>query len=163
VKIAIGNDHAGYPLRDQIIATVQEEGHEVIDMGAHSDAPIDYPIKAFEVAKAVAEGRADRGIVACGSGAGVSVAATKVPGVRAVSITDHYSAHQAVEHDNMNVLCFGARVIGPETAKDLIRAFLNAEYQGDKPGGERHARRLAEVNEIEARGLDANLTDPESS
>lgn len=146
--VACGFDHAGVPLRDRVLATVVQQGHEVLDLGESTAQPIDYPDKALEVGRAVASGRADRGILVCGSGAGVSVAACKIRGVRAATVHDHYTAHQAVEHDGVNVLCLGGRVIGSEVAAEIVAAFLSAEVSDE----ERHVRRRAKVEEIERTG-----------
>jgi ribose 5-phosphate isomerase B len=148
MRIACGFDHAGVALRDRILAEVVGAGHEVLDLGTDTTDPIDYPVKALEVGRAVVSGAADRGIIVCGSGAGVSVAACKIRGVRASTIHDSYTAHQAVEHDAVNVLCMGGRVIGVEVASEIARAFLAAEVSDE----ERHVRRRAEVDEIERTG-----------
>jgi ribose 5-phosphate isomerase B len=148
MRIACGFDHAGVTLRDRLFAEVAGAGHEVLDLGTDTTDPIDYPIKALEVGRAVVSGAADRGIIVCGSGAGVSVAACKIRGVLAATIHDSYTAHQAVEHDGVNVLCMGGRVIGVEVAAEIIRAFLAAEVSDE----ERHVRRRAEVAEIERTG-----------
>jgi ribose 5-phosphate isomerase B len=128
---------------------VAQQGHEVIDLGTHSPAPVDYPDTAEAVATSVRNGQADRGILVCGSGAGVSVAASKFPGIRAAVCHDTYTARQAVEHDDLNVLCLGARVIGPNLARTLVDTFLAAGFSGD----ERHMRRLAKIDAIENRFL----------
>ena len=146
MRIAIGVDHAGFPLKDRIKALVEELGHEVLDVGAYDTVPSDYPDFAKAVAEAIAKGQAERGVLVCGSGVGASIAANKVPGVRAAVCHDTYSARQGVEHDDMNVLCMGARVISPEVACDLVRAFLGAVFSGE----ERHVRRLNKVLAIEA-------------
>lgn len=143
--IACGFDHAGFVLRSRILPLIQDEGHEVLDMGTDSPEPIDYPDKALEVGHAVVSGRADRGIIVCGSGAGVSVAACKIDGVRAATIHDTYTAHQGVQHDDVNVLCLGGRVVGVEMAAEIVTAFLRAEVSYK----ERHVRRRAKVQEIE--------------
>jgi ribose 5-phosphate isomerase B len=148
MRIACGFDHAGVPLRDRILAEVTGAGHEVLDLGTDTTDPIDYPVKALEVGRAVVSGAADRGIIVCGSGAGVSVAACKIRGVRASTIHDTYTAHQAVEHDAVNVLCMGGRVIGVEVAAEIARAFMAAVVSDE----ERHVRRRAEVEEIERTG-----------
>jgi ribose 5-phosphate isomerase B len=149
MKIAIGSDHGGFPLNEAIIADLQKDGHTVIDFGTHDGSkPDDYPDYSRAVGNAVRTGEADRGIVICGSGVGASVAATKIHGVRACVCHDTYSAHQGVEHDNMNVLCMGARIIGVELARELVKAFLGAKFSGE----ERHLRRLAKVDEIEKMG-----------
>jgi len=150
MKIAIGCDHAGYPLKDHVVEQVRAAQNEVIDCGATTLIPEDdYPDYALAVAEAVRSGRAQRGIVVCGSGVGVSVAANKIPGIRAAMCHDTFSARQGVEDDAMNVLCLGARVIGPETASEVIRAYLKAEFSG----AERHQRRLDKVKKIEAEAL----------
>lgn len=145
MHIAIGADHAGYALKEEILWTLRDEGHEVDDFGAYSPEPVDYPKFAKEVGEAVRDGRAERGILICGSGVGVSVAANKVNGVRAGLCHDMYSAHQSVEHDNINVLCLGPRVIGSSLALDLVHTWLAAKFTGE----DRHVRRLAQVDEIE--------------
>jgi ribose 5-phosphate isomerase B len=150
MRIACGFDHAGVPLRERVLAEVLAAGHEVLDLGTDTTDPIDYPVKALEVGRAVVSGAADRGIIVCGSGAGVSVAACKIRGVRAATIHDAYTAHQAVEHDAVNVLCMGGRVIGVEVATEIARAFMAAEVSDE----ERHVRRRAEVDEIERTGGD---------
>jgi ribose 5-phosphate isomerase B len=145
VKIACGFDHAGFPFREDVFAILREEGHEVLDLGTHSTDPVDYPDVAQAVGEAVAGGQAERGVIVCGSGAGVAIAACKIPGIRASVAHDTYSAHQAVEHDDMNVVCMGARVIGPALAADVLRAYLRAQYSHEA----RHERRLTKVLEIE--------------
>ncbi len=145
MKIACAFDHAGFPLKELVLQVVADDGHETIDLGTNSTAPVDYPDIARAGADAVREGRADRAVVVCGSGAGVAVAACKVPGIRAACAHDTYTAHQCVEHDDVNVLCLGARVVGPALAADCIRAFLGANFTGE----ERHVRRLAKIQAIE--------------
>ncbi len=147
MRIAVGCDHAGFPLKGPTTAEARRLGHEVIDLGTHGADAVDYPDFAEAVANAVARGDADRGLLICGSGVGASIAANKVSGVRAATCHDTYSAHQGVEHDDMNVLSLGARVIGEELALEIIRSFLGASFSGD----ERHVRRLAKVIAIEAR------------
>lgn len=146
--VACGFDHAGFPLRGRLLPLIQELGHEVLDLGTDSAEPVDYPVKALEVGRAVVAGRAERGIIVCGSGAGVSVAACKIRGVRAATIHDTYTAHQGVEHDAVNVLCLGGRVVGAEVAAEIVTAFLGAVLSNE----ERHVRRRAEVDEIERTG-----------
>ena len=146
--VACGFDHAGFVLRGRLLALIKNEGHEVLDFGTDSPEPIDYPDKALEVGRAVAGGAADRGIIVCGSGAGVSVAACKIRGVRAATIHDSYTAHQGVEHDGVNVLCLGGRVVGSALAAEIITAFLGAKVSDE----ERHVRRRGEVLEIERTG-----------
>lgn len=146
MKIACAFDHAGYPLREVVLTTVAAAGHEAVDLGVDSPDPVDYPDIAQRVGDAMHDGRAERGVLVCGSGAGVAVAATKIRGVRAATIHDEYSAHQAVEHDDVNVLCLGARVIGPEPVREIIQRFLAAEVS-DEP---RHVRRRTKIDAIEA-------------
>ena len=147
MRIALAADHAGYLLKNELKARLSGQGHEVLDLGTDSPAPVDYPDSAEAVAGAIRGGQAERGIIVCGSGAGVSIAANKFPGIRASVCHDTYTAHQAVEHDDMNVLCLGARVIGGALALDLVSAFLGARYAGE----ERFQRRLDKVLRIEER------------
>jgi RpiB/LacA/LacB family sugar-phosphate isomerase len=148
MKIALSADHAGFELKDHVKAYLQELKHEVLDLGTHdSTHPVDYPDYAEAVGVAIRDGQAERGIVICGSGVGASVAANKIPGVRAGLCHDHYSAHQGVEHDDMNVLVMGGRVVGESVAMELVRAFLEAKYTHE----ERHQRRLNKINAIEQR------------
>jgi ribose 5-phosphate isomerase B len=144
VRVACAFDHAGFPLKPVVVETVAGEGHEVVDLGTWSTDPVDYPDTARLAAEAV-RGGADRAVLVCGSGAGVAVAASKFPGVRAVVAHDTYTAHQSVEHDCCNILCLGGRVIGPALAADIIRVFLAAEFTGE----DRHKRRLAKIDGIE--------------
>jgi RpiB/LacA/LacB family sugar-phosphate isomerase len=147
MRVAIGSDHAGFELKQALARYLKELGHEVLDLGTDSTAPVDYPDFAEAVGLAVREGRARRGVLICGSGVGASVAANKIPGIRAGLTHDTYSAHQGVEHDDMNVIVLGARVIGPEMAHELVRTFLSAEFTGE----ERHQRRLDKIRAIERR------------
>lgn len=147
MRIVIGSDHAGFELKELLAADLAATGHTVTDVGTDSTASVDYPDFAEKVAAGVLSGLAERGILICGSGVGASVAVNKVPGIRAGLCHDVYSAHQGVEHDDANVLVLGSRVIGTELARDLVRAFLSAQYTGE----ERHARRLAKVHAIEQR------------
>jgi ribose 5-phosphate isomerase B len=147
MRVAVGSDHGGFPLKAAVIAEIERLGHEALDKGTFSDASVDYPDFAEAVGLSVRSGEAERGIVLCGSGVGASVAANKITGVRAAVCHDTYSAHQGVEHDDMNVLTLGARVIGSEVAIELVRAFLGARFSGE----ERHVRRLNKVLAIEAR------------
>lgn len=149
MRIAVAADHAGFPLKRDVIDELRRIGVDVIDLGTDSTAPVDYPDYAEAVGNAIITGAAERGIVICGSGVGASVAASKMPGIRAAVAHDTYTAHQGVEHDDMNVLALGARVIGPEVALELVRAFAQARFSNE----ERHARRLAKVNAIEARAM----------
>ena len=145
MKVACAFDHAGFPLKGMVIDTVIGEGHEAIDLGTWSADPVDYPDTARAAAEAVRAGDADRAVLVCGSGAGVAVAACKFPGIRAAVAHDTYTAHQCVEHDKVNVVCLGGRVIGPNLAGDIIRAYLRADFTGE----ERHKRRLAKIDGIE--------------
>jgi ribose 5-phosphate isomerase B len=145
MRIACAFDHAGFPLKGLVIDTLRELGHETIDLGTDSTEPVDYPDKARDVAEALRAGRAERAVLVCGSGAGVAVAACKFAGIRAACAHDTYTAHQSVEHDDVNVLCLGARVIGPALAADVIRAYATAHFTGE----ERHVRRLAKIADIE--------------
>ena len=145
MRVVIGADHAGFLLKEELKEQLEAAGYSILDVGTDSEVSVDYPDFAAAVARAVAAGDADRGIIVCGSGAGASIAANKITGVRSAIIHDTYSAHQSVEHDDMNVLALGARVIGPAPAREIVVAFLGAEYTGE----ERHARRLAKVNELD--------------
>ena len=147
MRIAVGSDHAGFALKEELAAYLRELGHQVLDVGTHSTAPVDYPDYAEAVGNAVLDGRAERAVLVCGSGVGASVAANKLTGIRAGLCHDTYSAHQGVEHDDMNVLVMGSRVIGPELARELLRAFLGATFSGE----ERHRRRLAKVVALETK------------
>jgi len=147
-RIAIASDHAGFALKEEIGAQLRREGFLVLDLGTNTTEPVDYPDYSRAIGKAIQEGQAERGILVCGSGVGASVAANKMKGVRAGLCHDTYSAHQGVEHDDMNVLCLGARVIGTELARELVTSFLAARFSGE----ERHVRRLDKVKEIEAKG-----------
>ena len=145
MKIAVAADHAGFPMKGRVLDVVREHGCESFDLGTFSTDPVDYPDLANAVADAIQTGRAERGIVLCGSGVGVSVAASKHRGIRAAVCHDCYSARQGVEHDDMNVLALGARIIGPELVATLIGAFLDARFTGE----ERHVRRLAKIAALE--------------
>ena len=147
MRIALAADHAGYEMKRDLAAALTKAGHEILDLGTHSSAAVDYPDYAEAVAVVLREGQVDRGVIVCGSGAGVSIAANKFPGIRAAVCHDCYTAHQAVEHDDMNVLCLGSRVIGARLAHEIVRAFLAAKFTGE----ERHLRRLAKVHDFEAR------------
>ena len=147
MKVTLGADHAGFELKERIKTHVLELGHEVLDLGTHSTVAVDYPDFAEAVGLAIRDRRAERGILVCGSGVGASIAANKIPGVRAGLCHDHYSAHQGVEHDDMNVLVLGGRIIGDGLALELVRAFLGAAFTGE----ERHRRRLEKVKQIERR------------
>ncbi len=145
MRIVVGSDHAGFTLKQEMAEALRKEGHEVIDVGTHSTEPVDYPDSAAAVGRAVTDGRAERGVLICGSGVGASVAANKMKGVRAAICHDSYSARQGVEHDDMNVLVLGGRIVGPALAGELVRAFVSGKYTGE----ERHARRLAKVLALE--------------
>ena len=148
MRIAVGADHAGYPMKAPILESLEAQGHVVVDVGAHTLEPADdYPDFAFALARMVAAAEVERGVLVCGSGVGASVAANKVRGVRASVCHDTYSAHQGVEHDDMNVLCLGARIVGEELAKDLAAAFVSARFNDE----ERHRRRLDKVLAFEAK------------
>ncbi len=147
MRIALGADHAGFEFKQQVSAILLSLGHEVDDVGAHSFDPLDdYPDFTRPVAEAVATGSADRGLLVCGSGVGASIAANKITGIRAAMCHDTYSARQGVEHDDMNVLCLGARIVGIELARELIAAFLGARFSAE----ERHMRRLEKIKAMEA-------------
>ncbi len=150
MRLVIGSDHAGYLLKQELAEFLRGLGHDVLDVGTNSTAAVDYPDYAEAVALAVRDGKAERGVLICGSGVGACVAANKVPGIRAAICHDEYSAHQGVEHDDMNVLVLGSRIIGSELAKDLVRNYLGAKFSGEA----RHARRLAKVKAIEAHFLE---------
>lgn len=149
MKIALASDHAGYPLKQHLVEYLKKQGHEVLDLGVDTDkVPSDYPDAAEAIGHAVLDGRAERGILACGSGVGASIAANKMQGIYAAVCHDHYSAHQGVEHDRMNVLTIGARIIGPTTAEELADAFIAAQPSTE----ERHVRRFGKLQAIEERG-----------
>ena len=145
MKIAIACDHGGFPLKEAVLEAVRAAGDDLLDLGAFSVAPDDYPDYAEKLGRAIQKGEAERGILLCGSGVGASIAANKLKGVYAAVCHDIYSAHQGVEHDAMNVLCLGARVIGPKLAEDLVAAFLSARFRNE----ERHIRRVDKVKKLE--------------
>src|ERR671912_2173570 len=146
MRVAVAFDHRGVKLRERVLSVVEELGHEAVDLGTDASEPrIDYPDKAQEVGDALRSGAADRAVLVCGSGVGASVAACKLPGIRAAICHDAYSAHQGVEHDDMNVLCLGSEVVGPSLAGELVRAFLGARFDG----GERYVRRLEKIEQLE--------------
>lgn len=149
MKVAVGCDHAGFPIKSVVIESVKALGHEVVDVGTYSTESVDFPDFTRKVGEKVQNGEAERGILICGSGIGACIAANKMRGIYASICHDTYSAAQGVLHDAMNVLCMGGRVIGPELVKVLVPAFLNAQYQGDKPGGERLARRVGKIKKME--------------
>ncbi len=149
MRIAVACDHAGFPIKITVLEAVRTAGHEPVDLGVDSgETPVDYPDIAQAVGQAIQQGRAERGILLCGSGVGACVAANKMTGIRAGVCHDTYSAHQGVEHDDMNVLCLGGRIIGPELVKELVPAFLNARFSGE----DRHLRRLNKVKSLERNG-----------
>jgi len=145
MNIAIGADHGGFQLKLILLEYITKLGHSILDLGTNSSEPVDYPDYARAVANVLIDGRAERGILLCGSGVGACIAANKFPGIRAAICHDTFSAHQGVEDDDMNVLCLGARVVGPELAKDIVHTFLHAKFSG----AERHVRRLGKVEKIE--------------
>jgi ribose 5-phosphate isomerase B len=146
MKVAVAFDHRGVKLRERVLDELEALGHETVDLGTHTDEHrVDYPDKALELGLTVRGGDAERGVLVCGSGVGASVAACKVPGIRAATCHDVYSAHQGVEHDDLNVLCLGSEVVGAELAIDLLRAFLGAEFDG----GERYVGRLQKIEAME--------------
>jgi ribose 5-phosphate isomerase B len=146
MRVAVAFDHRGVHLRDRVLETLGSAGHDVVDLGTDSDAVrIDYPDKARELGEAIVDGRAERGVLVCGSGVGAAVAACKIVGIRAAICHDVYSAHQGVEHDDMNILCLGSEVVGPSLTVDLVRTFLAARFDGE----ERHAARLEKIRRLE--------------
>jgi ribose 5-phosphate isomerase B len=147
MRIAMGADHAGFELKRDLAAAMAQQGHDILDVGTFTASAVDYPDIAEAVAMAIRNGQVDRGIIICGSGAGVTVAANKFPGIRAAVCHDAYTARQAVEHDDINVLCLGARVIGPALARLLTETFLAATFSAD----DRHLRRLAKIDAIESK------------
>jgi ribose 5-phosphate isomerase B len=149
VRIAVAADHAGYPLKEFVAERLRAAGHQVLDLGAHDTTPSDYPDFADALGRAVRDGRAERGVLVCGSGVGAAIAANKLRGIRASLCEDTYSAHQGVEHDDMNVLCLGARVTGTALAEEIVHAFTSARFQAE----ERFVRRLNKVLAIEAREM----------
>ncbi len=149
MKVAVACDHAGFPLKELVLETVRNCGHEPLDLGVNNTDPSDYPDQAVKVGQAILSGLAQRGIVLCGSGVGACIAANKLKGIYAGICHDTYSAHQAVEHDDMNLLCLGARIIGPSIARDVVMAFLSARFIGNLPGQERHLRRVSKIKHLE--------------
>ncbi|HSR19835.1 MAG TPA: ribose 5-phosphate isomerase B [Anaerolineales bacterium] len=154
MRVAIGFDHAGFLLRETVLQAARDAGAQVIDVGTHAPEPVDFPDVAFKVGQLIQKSEADRGILVCGSGIGACIAANKMKGVYASVCHDTYSAAQGVMHDDLNVLCLGGRVIGPEMATALVGAFLRARYMGRDPGGERLERRVSKIRDLEEhRGL----------
>lgn len=156
MNVVVGFDHAGFPLKEIVLNAVRAAGHEPIDVGTHTPESVDFPDISEKIGRAVQSGQAERGILVCGSGVGACIAANKMKGVYASICHDTYSAAQGVMHDDMNVLCLGGRVVGPELAKALIAAFLGARYIGNDSGGERLARRVEKIRKMEnGQGLDS--------
>lgn len=151
MKVAVAADHAGCPLREGVVEAVRAAGHEPLDLGVFTSEAVDYPDVAERAANTILSGEAERAILLCGSGVGASIAANKIRGIYAGVCHDTYSAHQGVEHDEMNVLCLGARVVGPELMVELVIAFLGARFLGHDPGQERHLRRVGKMRALEAR------------
>ena len=150
MKIAVATDHAGFPLKDIVLEVVRAAGHETLDLGTDSTDPVDYPDFAERLGRAIQSGEAERGILLCGSGVGASIAANKMTGVYAAVCHDTYSAQQGVEHDDMNVLCLGGRIIAPEPMREIVKSFLKARFIGNDPGQNRHRRRVEKIRRIEA-------------
>jgi ribose 5-phosphate isomerase B len=153
MRIAIACDHAGYPIKGAVIEAVKAAGHQSLDLGTYSTESVDYVDYVLKIGEAIHSGEADRGVLLCGSGVGACIAANKLKGIYAAICHDTYSAHQGVEHDAMNVLCLGGRIIGPEVVKELVQAFLNARFIGNDPGEERHARRVNKIKAIEQENM----------
>lgn len=149
MKIAVACDHAGFPLKGVVLETVRALGHEPIDLGTFSTESVDFPDVTEKLGRTIQAGEAERGVLVCGSGVGACIAANKMKGIYASICHDSYSAAQGVMHDDMNVLCLGGRVIGPELARRLVTDFLNARYIGNDPGGERLARRVGKIHKME--------------
>jgi ribose 5-phosphate isomerase B len=158
MRVALAGDHAGYALKERLRGHLVSRGHEVVDLGAHDASPSDYPDHAEAAARAIIDGWTERAIVVCGSGVGAAAAANKIPGILAGLCHDHYSAHQGVEHDAMNVLALGARVVGEALALEIAEAFLAARFDGE----ERHVRRVAKVRALEARVQGGSRGEPSS-
>jgi ribose 5-phosphate isomerase B len=156
MRIVVGADHRGFELKDALAAALREAGHEVTDTGTHGPEPVDYPDIALAVGEAIREGRAERGVLVCGSGVGAAIAACKMRGIRAGICHDTYSAHQGVEHDDMNVLSLGARVVGIDLAREIVMAFVNARFSRE----ERYVRRLTKVEAMERGDVEAPIVAP---
>ena len=155
MRVAIASDHAGYPIKATVIAAVEAAGHEAIDLGTESTESVDYVDFVEKLGRKIQNGAADRGVLVCGSGVGACIVANKMTGIYAAICHDTYSAHQGVEHDDMNVLCLGGRIVGPEVVKELVPAFLGARFVGNDPGEERHARRVGKVRNLEQGSFEA--------
>jgi len=149
MKIAVASDHAGFPLKEIVLEVVRAAGHEALDLGTDSTRSVDYPDYAQKLGRVIQSGEAERGILLCGSGVGASIAANKLKGIYAGVCHDTYSAHQGVEHDDMNVLCLGARIIGIEPAREIVNSFLSARFLGNDAGQERHKQRVMKVRMLE--------------
>ena len=154
MKLVVGGDHAGYPLKGPVIELLRVAGHTVQDLGTHSPDPVDFPDIAYNVCSAVRQGEADRGILVCGTGVGACIAANKIPGIRAALCHDSYSAHQCVEHDNVNILCLGAQIVGIKLVEEILTAFLSAEFSTE----EQFRRRVAKLAELERDAVRAATT-----
>ncbi len=149
MKIAVATDHGGFLLKQTVLQAIKDAGHEAIDLGTDSAEAVDYPDFAEKVGRHIQAGTAERGILLCGSGVGACIAANKMKGIYAAIAHDSYTAHQGVEHDAMNVLCLGGRIIGPEPTKEIVNAFLNARFVGNDSGEERHKRRVGKMRKLE--------------
>ena len=149
MRIAVASDHAGFAIKDDVINIIQAAGHEILDLGTYSQEPVDYPDYAVKLGKEIIDKQADRGVLICGSGVGACIAANKIKGVYAGICHDTYSAHQGVEHDNMNVLCLGSRIVGIELVKEILKAYLNAKFDQE----ERFVRRFEKIRTIEKNGI----------
>jgi len=145
MKIVVGSDHAGFPMKAELLAFLRQQGHEVTDVGSFDPRPVDFPDIARQVAEAITSGRAERGLMVCGTGVGAAIGANKMKGIRAAVCHDVHSAHQCVEHDDVNVMCIGAQIVGPWLAKDLIAAYLNAKFSSE----EQYRRRVAKLAEMD--------------
>jgi ribose 5-phosphate isomerase B len=156
MRIVVGADHRGYQLKDTLAEGIRASGHDVVDVGTNGPESVDYPDIALAIGEAILDGRAERGVLVCGSGVGAAIAACKIAGIRAAVCHDTYSAHQGVEHDDMNVLCLGSRVVGDELAREVVKAFLNAAFSGE----ERYVRRLSKIAKMERRDLEAPIAAP---
>lgn len=152
MRVAVAADHAGFPLKNEVLRVIEEAGHEAIDLGTGDTQAVDYPDYAEKLGRAILAGQADRGVLVCGSGVGACIAANKIDGIYAGLCHDTYSAYQGVEHDNMNVLCLGARIIGPALIPGLVNAFLSAQFSTE----ERHRRRVGKIRRLETDGTTAS-------
>ncbi len=157
MQIAVASDHAGFPIKNIVIAVISEEGHIPLDLGTHNTESVDYVDYVEKLCERIIDGKAERGIMLCGSGVGACIAANKIKGIYAAICHDTYSAHQGVEHDDMNVLCLGGRIVGSELVKEIVQTFLKARFVGKDPGEERHARRVGKVRGIERRYMQTSI------